>query len=321
MNGNTSHRIEEMEIEVEENDSDTAERQTLTSSVSEQPKVSKRFCCLRINFTRGEDSELHVQVVVQTLRLVAMSLYALMVVLSITLTKIFYGQFPQDNIIKKTFGANNICLYFDFPPTTYIMPPLWSLTCIIVALYCAASIYRYHVAWTEGKLSGILRKTLSIITLGYLCATLVFSLCFAIQPKDHVHLILHTLPFTHFILWQILEQGSWVYFGFKYGWMEMDEEGELYMPGIYKWISFGHWILQAFHGTIHVIYQLNGLMMTGGLLIEVTTPWFATLGEFSGYVYLFLAFICPFLQSAYESFKNKRSHKVLVVIKDNRKSC
>ena len=157
-----------------------------------------------------------------------------------------------------------------------------------------------------------------MISSGYVIAVLGFSLCLSVQPKDHTHLIIHTLPFTHLIIWQILEQGAMVYFGFKCGWTEKDSEGEPYMPVIYKWISLLHWILQAGHGILHVIYQLNGLLMKGGLFINVKIHWFAAMGEFSGYVYLFLAFVCPFLQSAYETYKNKRTHKLLVIIRDNR---
>ena len=44
----------------------------------------------------------------------------------------------------------------------------------------------------------------------------------------------------------------------------------------------------------------------------MTIPWVATLGGFYGYVCLFLAFICRFLQSACE-----RKNKVLPVIRPN----
>jgi len=327
MNGEKS--AQKQEIEEEDNDIDFAERQSLTGDASKNLTVKEqRFCCFRFRFwsvqaagddqADGKNRELHVRVVVQTLRLAAMSLFALLVVLAISLTKIFNGGIPEDNIIKKSFGANNVCLYFDFAPAIYVMPPLWSLVSIVVAFYCVASIYRYRIAWAEGKLTASFRKILSFISSGFILAVVGFSLCFAVQPRDHTRLIIHTLPFTHLIIWQILEQGAVVYFGFKCGWTEKDSEGQPYMPTIYKWISLLHWILQAVHGIMHVIYQLNGLLMKGGLFIKVTTPWFATMGEFSGYVYLFLAFVCPFLQSAYETYKNKRTHKLLVIIRDNR---
>ena len=61
------------------------------------------------------------------------------------LTRIFNGGIPEDNIIKETFGANNVCLYFDFAPAIYVLPPLWTLVSIVVAFYCVASIYRYRI--------------------------------------------------------------------------------------------------------------------------------------------------------------------------------
>ena len=65
---------------------------------------------------------------------------------------------------------------------------------------------------------------------------------------------------------------------------------------------------------------MNGLLKQGGFFIKVTTPWFATLGRISGFIYLALAFICPFFLSAYETYKNKRTHKLLIIIRDNRKA-
>ena len=139
-----------------EEDIDLAERQSLTGDTSKNLTVDEqRFCCFRFRYwsvqdagddeVDGNNKELHVRVVVQTLRLAAMSLFALMVALAIALTKIFNGGFPEDNIIKKSFGANNVCLYFDFAPALYVMPPLWCLVSIVVAFYCVASIYRYRI--------------------------------------------------------------------------------------------------------------------------------------------------------------------------------
>ena len=78
---------------------------------------------------------------------------------------------------------------------------------------------------------------------------------------------------------------------------------------------------------ILVFFQINGLgrhdTEQHGLWIDVResiNPWYATMGEYSGYVYLITAFFCPFIQSFYETYKNKRTHKLLVIIRDNRRA-
>ena len=167
------------------------------------------------------------------------------------------GQFPPDNPINRTFGSNNICLFFDFEPATYVLPPFWALICVVVSFYCVALIYRYRIAWAERKLSIMERKVLSMISLGYLAAVLGFSLCFAVQPGDHFTMWIHTLPFTNLILWQIISQGGLVYFGFKSGWTELDAHGKPFLPVAYKWISLAHWILEAVHGSLHIMYQVR----------------------------------------------------------------
>ena len=95
-----------------------------------------------------------------------------------------------------------------------------------------------------------------MISLGYLAAVLGFSLCFAVQPGDHFTMWIHTLPFTNLIIWQIISQGGLVYFGFKSGWTELDAHGKPFLPVAYKWISLIHWILEAVHGSLHIIYQV-----------------------------------------------------------------
>ena len=61
-------------------------------------------------------------------------------------------------------------------------------------------------------------------------------------------------------------------------------------------------------------------MKEGGYFIDVNQQWFAELGAFSGRMYLFLSFICPVLQGVIETILNDRTHKLKVIIRDNRKA-
>ena len=173
------------------------------------------------------------------------------------LTEFVHGGIPEDNMIKKTFGSNNICLYFDFPPAIYITPIFWTFVVVVVGFFCAASIYRYRIAWAEGKISTRARKILSAISFGYLWSTMCFSICLAIKPDDHFTMIIHTLPFTHLIFWQIWESGANVYFGFNCMWTECDGQCKPLVPAWFKWGCLVHWILQTLHGFPHMAYQVR----------------------------------------------------------------
>ena len=96
MNGNNKNPT--VEVELEENE-EMVERQSLTGSPNNRGVSQQRFCCFRFRFwsvqRAGDDvldgfectdneKEVHVRVVVQTLQLVAMSLFALMVILAMS---------------------------------------------------------------------------------------------------------------------------------------------------------------------------------------------------------------------------------------------
>ena len=80
-------------------------------------------------------------VIVEDLRICFYATALLIFVVGITLTKAFtkgdYG-----SIIRDVYGGENICVYFDFPPATYVLPILWCFAVIFAFLYALVSILR-----------------------------------------------------------------------------------------------------------------------------------------------------------------------------------
>ena len=84
--------------------------------------------------------------------------------------------------IQKTFGNQNICLYFDYPPIPYFAPFLYNISVLMVAFYATASMFRIWISYTEGKVT-IWERRLLNCCFGFLVfAAMLFSECFAVQP-------------------------------------------------------------------------------------------------------------------------------------------
>ena len=58
----------------------------------------------------------------------------------------------DDNPIKRRFGANNICIFFDDPPFTYFSASFWVVLLILVLCYQVTDFLRVHDAYMMIKL-------------------------------------------------------------------------------------------------------------------------------------------------------------------------
>ena len=106
------------------------------------------------------------------------------------------GGIPDDNIVQRNFGNKNICLYFDYEPVPYFAPALWT-TLLLFYQHAIVLLQLF-----EFGLHGVKRKlpkskgVFSISVFVFLAlGCMIFSLIFAVQPKDHLALIIHTSPF------------------------------------------------------------------------------------------------------------------------------
>lgn len=93
-----------------------------------------------------------------------------------------------------------------------------------------------------------------------------------------------------------------VWFGWLTGWSELDENRQPFFPKWYKILAVVHVVFQGLQVSIHVFYQLNGLLgdYGEGWFISPKNPAWQTFGSVSGALFLLLSFFVPLFQSIYE---------------------
>ena len=96
----------------------------------------------RVNKLQDEEKEIEIQIKPIACRLIAYLSFLMMVFIAVIFTYGFGNGIPDSNIIKESFGANNICLLFDYPPATYVLPPFWTICVVLTSIYTFASSYR-----------------------------------------------------------------------------------------------------------------------------------------------------------------------------------
>ena len=77
----------------------------------------------------------------------------------------------------------------------YFAPALYNITVLLSTCYCIASIIRVWIAWGEKKITQNQRSFFNFCFCFLALGCMIFSLIFAVQPKDHLTLIIHTSPF------------------------------------------------------------------------------------------------------------------------------
>ena len=76
--------------------------------------------------------------VVEKIRLVGYTGFWMVVLMGIFLTRTFGEVDLQSTVLMEVFGYNNICVYFDHPPSTFILPWLWAVTLVLLLSYITA---------------------------------------------------------------------------------------------------------------------------------------------------------------------------------------
>lgn len=134
----------------------------------------------------------------EVMRLYSYGAFALVATVGIVLSLIFSEHYVHHSPIEDFFGFFNVCVFFDHPPATYILPFLWSFCIVFVCLYVLLSIiFAYHLysARQISKLSyGARSGTMILLAL----TTMFFSTCFAVQPEQNM--LMHTSGYIGLVI-------------------------------------------------------------------------------------------------------------------------
>ena len=90
---------------------------------------------------------------IEVLRLSMHGSFFCLLLIGFTLTHTHAGGIPDDNIIKRNFGYNSMCLYFDYHPIPYVSPALYNIVVLFTFCYAYSSGMRVWIAWTKNKIT------------------------------------------------------------------------------------------------------------------------------------------------------------------------
>jgi len=165
---------------------------------------------------RKEGAAFHLEP--ELLRLYGFMGFWLIVATGIFLTKMFSGIDLENSLLTQIFGYNNICVYFDFPPSTYVLPIMWAPVMCNFLLYVIAQLCFFTEQRDNGEISkefyGILRNMKIFEAITLIC----FSAIFAISPEGWDHTVwIHTIPFWGLQLGMVSMAVSNTWHGIKSG--------------------------------------------------------------------------------------------------------
>ena len=297
----------------------------------------------------GGEREIEISVVVEFYRFLFYTWFFLITLIGIALT---YGVTAKENddfykVIEGVFGSVNVCAYFDFPPSTYILPAFYSIQVILIYKYSFLSIFRAWVAKLENKISKC-GFVLYLFCFAYFCFSgIVFSTIFAVQPNpDHPETILiHTLPFTNLIIALNLLQIAVTWFGHKVSWKDLKHRSELTkrLVHIFMYICLIMLLLTSIFKIIHHINALGDVWTHPNFvdkgesgedmeeksaeeaILSYKGMWFnvhenKVLLQIMDKLWLLSALVLPMVQSGYLTMKSFDTHLIIFNIRDNRRA-
>ena len=231
-------------------------------------------------------------IVVEKLRLMGYAGFWVVVLVGMVLTKAFANIDLNETLLVEVFGYNNICVYFDFPPATYVLPFLWAVTLVLLLLYVAAHWLQMSAQVQQGTLSRKLYGLLSCLKLFEAFTLVSFSTIFAVNPMGWDHtLFIHTAPF---LLLQV-------------GLVSLAMSNTLHgiNSGYWHWLGLSAWFDRA--AIVHCI--LLGIVVCfkipAAIHAMAGSPWwiqtdtFESVARFFDLMFLFLAAIVPMAKAAY----------------------
>ena len=293
----------------------------LNTNTPEKTAVSKRF---RIQNVGGE-KEINFFVVLEMFRFLFYLWFVLIMVTAILLTVIFTEE-EYSAIIKTIFGSINVCVFFDFAPSIYVLPSLFTVWPIIAFQYSMFSIFRAWIAKEENKMSTFSFISYTLIFVYFNVSIVVFSTSLAIQPdlNKPTTIILHTLPFTNFIVALTFFQVAITWFGFRVSWKGLN------IPKLLHIATYVCIIMMVITSIMKILQHFNAVLDLGDGLerdVSVHGIWWSVRNETMQRIlqivdamWMISALFWPMCQSGYLLWRNFDTHGLIITIGDNRRA-
>jgi hypothetical protein len=242
--------------------------------------------------------------VVERIRLLGYASFWVVVLTGVVLTTAFADIDVNDTLLMQVFGYNNVCVYFDHPPSTYVLPVLWAVTLVFLLGYLAAHWLQMRAEVQDGRLSRPLYRWLSRLTLFEAFTLVAFSTIFAVHPEGRDRtLYIHTAPFFLLQIGLVSLAMSNTVHGIRSGyWRRLD------LPAWFEPAAKVYVVTFALIVCFKIPAAINA--MAGGPWWEQTER-FGQAAHVADLLFLFCAAIVPMAKAAY--FVTARRDKLEVV--------
>ena len=282
------------------------------------------------------EKEINLFVVVEFFRLIFYLGFLFIIALGVALT-LGFCDCDYAKTLREVFGVINVCVFFDHPPSTYVLPSVYVLLVVIGYKYTIMAIFRAWVAKEEEKISGVSFVFYLCAFIYYFISLVIFSTIFAVPPTDKTTIFVHTLPYTNIIIALTVVQIAVTWFGVNVAWIELNTSkfvrfgNYLCVTGLVLTSTFklfghvnilGDVIDETWEGIIGITGK-NQTEETGndrGLWWNIHDDTMMLIGEISDKIWLFCAILFPIVQSGYLVWKKFDTHGVVITIRDNRKA-
>jgi hypothetical protein len=242
--------------------------------------------------------------VVEKLRLRAYASFLVVVLVGILLTNLFANIDLNDSLLMQVFGFNNICVYFDYPPSTYVLPFLWAITLVLMLQYMVAHWLQMSAQVEQGTLNRKLYRILTRMKLFEAFTVVSFSTIFAVSPEGWNHtLFIHTVPFFLLQIGLVSQAISNTLHGTKSGYWR-----RLGLPAWFNRAAITYCILFSIIVFFKILSATNA--MAGSPWWHQTDLLKRVAQDFDR-MFFFLAVVVPMVKMAYLAYY--RSEKLEVV--------
>ena len=289
------------------------------------------------------ESAIDFKIVVEEFRFYWYLLFCVMTLLGYILTvnfaESYFGCDKYPALLTSVFGSLNMCVYYDFPPVTYVLPSLYSIVVVLAYLYVIAAIFRAWISKEENRISNLAFKIYSGVLVYFALSISFFSTIFAVPPnlgEGSETVQIHTLPYSNLCVALCSLQICVTWFGVNVAWTELNA------PKLFKLCSIGCVGLLTFTAISKIILHINALGDVGecnpgknwkelicqspnandicgkGLIWRVHSEEAIIFSRLVEWTFRLSALVAPLFQTGYLYFRHFRTHHIIFSVRDNK---
>ena len=276
----------------------------------------------------GKEAKIQYFVVIEVFRLLAWIWFSIQILFGMILTVAFTKE-DYKQILKSVFGSVNSCVYFDFYPSTYVIPIIYALFPVLVFMYCNASTFRAWISMVEHKISSNSFIMYFVVNLYFFLSTLAFAICFSIQPdiNNPETIQVHTFPFTNLVLSMMILHTMIAWFDNKVAMLETN---------VSKWMKLAYFpalFIMIFTSCAKIVMHLNailfieqtlkfdenGQVVGNGFIWDVQSHETVNLFfQLVDVAWMISAIVFPIMKGGYLLYRGQDTHGLIITIEDNR---